>query len=346
MYQILPTLFKQWFISLEIMPTGIVEDASNILRVGIGGNKEKHGDRTPLIQVPKHKTSIRIITAIGENHNYKFPDTDPIPLNNWTRIEISQLRHPDDVYQFTIRIAGTIYMQLVNTDPREYSDLKVYTSDNHYPAANAKIANLTIKTFPDKMFAVTRNHLYQTLPTLFKQWSVIVYIMPNGIEKDHSNILLIGTGANNEEYGARTPAINVASGTTKLIVSSAINGNNNYHLGITNPILMHEWTRVEVSQLLLLNGSYQYTIRIGDTIFAQMENTDPREFLNVKVYASNNYRSAANAMIANLTIDTFPTFPTFPTFQTFATLPTTTTSTTATENIIPNTIPTTPNGKQ
>ena len=38
---------------------------------------------------------------------------------------------------------------MTNTDAREFSDVKVYTSDNYYPASKAVIDNLRISTFAE-----------------------------------------------------------------------------------------------------------------------------------------------------------------------------------------------------
>ena len=138
------------------MPIGIVDGWSNILHVGLGGNSGQYGDRTPAIFSWPGTTQLAIHSAINGNKEYPM-DPDPIPINQWTRVDMSQLCRSDGVYQFTLQIAGTIVHQITNTDAREFLDVKVYTGDNFYPAANAKIANLTIETFPDNI---------NTVPTL------------------------------------------------------------------------------------------------------------------------------------------------------------------------------------
>ena len=158
-------------------------------------------------------------------------------------------------------------------------------------------------------FRVTKNNLYQTLPTLFKQWSISFHIMPLGINplKENTNILHIGTGGNWHQYGDRSPAIYFHPLTTEMHIYSAINGNKNFHCKFTASLIpMNEWTRVEVSQLRQSDDSYQFTIRKDDIIVFQIENTDPRTFTAVKVYTSHDYKHAAIARLANLTITTFP----------------------------------------
>ena len=148
LYETIPTLFKQWSLSVEIMLMGVINKRSNILRIGLGGNADKYGDLTPAIFLPPNSKVLRIDSAVNGNkrHSKNLP---PMQINQWTKIEVFQLRQTDDKYQFTIRMADTIIYQIINTDPRKFSDVKVYTSDDYSQAANAMIANLTIATFPD-----------------------------------------------------------------------------------------------------------------------------------------------------------------------------------------------------
>ena len=305
MYQTIPTLFKQWSISVDIMPIGIVTVWSNILLVGKGGYIAEYGDTTPGIYFWPNSTEIVIASAInGIKDNIEI--TDPKPINEWIRVEISQLRQSEGVYEFTIRIAELIVRQINNTDAREFLDVKVYTGDDFYPAANAKIANLTIDTFPDNIYIVTKNHLYETLPILFKQWTFNLLVMPIGIVNDEwSSLLHVGLGGNNAEYGDRTPAIFMVPSTTKMEISSAIDGNKDSSIE-TDPLPINKWTQIEISQLRQTDGVYQFTIRIGELILRQMNNTDAREFSDVMVFTGNNFYQAAHAKIANFTFDTFP----------------------------------------
>ena len=182
LHQTLPTFYKQWSISVNIMPIGILtgeNEWGNILRVGLGGDREEYGDRTPAIWFTPSTTKMSIYSAINGDSEY-FIETDPIPINAWAWVEMSQVRQPDGVYQFTIRMAGAIIHQIINTDPREFSDVKIYTSDNYWPAANAKIANLTIKTFPDNI-----NLLPTLTPTLSAATSTTIDFSIATVESPH-----------------------------------------------------------------------------------------------------------------------------------------------------------------
>ena len=143
-------------------------------------------------------------------------------------------------------------------------------------------------------FAVTRNNLYQTIPTLHKQWSLTVDIMQLGRVSGWTNVLHFGLGC----YENQTPGIWHSSLSTTVRIKGAINGDlNNLFNG---PALrMDTWTRVEITQFRQIDGSYQYTIIIGGKIYYQVTNNYPEEFSNVKVYTSGNYSPAANTKITN-----------------------------------------------
>ena len=70
MAKTLPYLYKEWEISFELMPTGVVDEVTNILRCGTGGDKEQYGDRTPSIFVPGGTSRLLIGSAINGTTNY------------------------------------------------------------------------------------------------------------------------------------------------------------------------------------------------------------------------------------------------------------------------------------
>ena len=149
---------------------------------------------------------------------------------------------------------------------------------------------------------MTKNHLYQKIPILNKQWKVSLDIMPTGIIDKWGSILHVGLGGNSDAYGDRTPAIWFRPGTTELFIASGISGTKSYYRNLA-AIPMDEWTRVEINQIEESSGSFQYTIRVAGIIVFQKINTEPSVFQDVKVYTGNNYDNPANAQIDNLIID-------------------------------------------
>ena len=73
LYEVIPVLHKQWSLSVEINPSGTVAGWSNIVHVGLGGNVEVYGDRTPGIWFNPGNSSIAIASAVNGHIGY---DTD------------------------------------------------------------------------------------------------------------------------------------------------------------------------------------------------------------------------------------------------------------------------------
>jgi len=143
LYQKIRILNKQWKVSLDIMPTGVIDDWGNILHVGLGGDSDSYGDRTPAIWFRPGTTELHIASGISGNKNYyrSFP---AIPMDEWTKVEINQIEENSGSFQYTIRVAGIIVFQKINTEPTEFRDVKVYTGNNYDDPANAQIDNLII----------------------------------------------------------------------------------------------------------------------------------------------------------------------------------------------------------
>ena len=152
MFQTIPTLYKQWSVTLDIMPTGIVSGWSNILRVGLGGDMDRYGDRTPGIWFVGKTTQLHIPSAIDGNKDfYTYGFTEPLPMNTWTRVVVTQLRQSDGSYQFMIKVGNSIFAKLTNNKPTLFHDVKVYTSDNYFTAAKANITKPIIWTKKDEL---------------------------------------------------------------------------------------------------------------------------------------------------------------------------------------------------
>ena len=61
----------------------------------------------------------------------------------WISIEIGQTRHLS-VYRYNVKINGTLLHSVVNKYPQDFPNVKVYASDNWYPASPGYIRNLSV----------------------------------------------------------------------------------------------------------------------------------------------------------------------------------------------------------
>ena len=147
----LDVLPQAWKVSLEIKPLKILRRHSNILRGTIGGNhREKYGERIPAIFFKGRSTKLIICSSINDNANYLITLSPALPLNKWTKIIVQQIQKDDFKYHYEIFIDGKQKLSIVNKKPKIFKNVKYYTSDPFYPAANAMIRNVVIETYQPK----------------------------------------------------------------------------------------------------------------------------------------------------------------------------------------------------
>ena len=167
-------------------------------------------------------------------------------------------------------------------------------------AANQLVVNPGMEV----LFSMAEEHyleqgtLLATLSTLGKEWNITHDFNPTEYHGDWKNSLHLTTGENNDKYGDRTPAIMLKK--PLMFISSAVNGNKDYKHRPNLP-LVGEWTQIQISQTLE-DGRYMYRIVIGRKEVHAVENTEPEEFCDIKVYASDPWKEAQPGSIRNLTI--------------------------------------------
>jgi len=100
------------------------------------------GDRIPLIFYNRNGF-LTITSSVNGNGNDYF-DYD-IDLEKWYHIEIYQAER-NGQYYYTIKIDGTEEVNVVNSRPLAFQDVKVFAGDNFFPAADADYKNLIWET--------------------------------------------------------------------------------------------------------------------------------------------------------------------------------------------------------
>ena len=142
----LPTLTKEWRVSFELNPSSYVYNGfAQILHLTTGGKYGKFGDRTPALWIHKSK-GVYISTYLnGKPHavGKYFPTKKPT-INEWTKVEMSQAKIGPK-YMFSLTIKGETVWHVENTDPRQFSDVLVYTSSPWYVAQAGSIRDFRIE---------------------------------------------------------------------------------------------------------------------------------------------------------------------------------------------------------
>ena len=131
---------KQWFLHAELKVKGAHIGYTEILHLTKGENKGEYGDRTPFISSREVAgvEYFHIASAVNGDVNYYYDSAKPIPLDEWITIEISQKKFGEK-YWYAIEINGTLELNMVNTKPEAFKDVKVYASNPFGPAHNGTV---------------------------------------------------------------------------------------------------------------------------------------------------------------------------------------------------------------
>ena len=140
----LALLKKQYSVSFEVKPTAYVTGWHSVIHITIGQNFGAYGDRNPGIWFLDDGSGKLVISSgINGNHNSYFTLNTPLPLNQWTKIEICQhLQY--SVYVFEVKQNGAVVYTVLNSDARDFKNVKVYGGDPWYSAQPGSIKNLKI----------------------------------------------------------------------------------------------------------------------------------------------------------------------------------------------------------
>ena len=115
-----------------------------------------------------------------------------------------------------------------------------------------------------------------------------------------NSILLLTIGGNGTVYGDRTPAIFISS-EGYLQFCFGINGDVNKQIIHTTKLLLDDWTKIKVTQIVS-ESKLNFMIEVAKTVIYTVENSDPREFHDVKVYLGNPWVTIQPGYIRNLII--------------------------------------------
>ena len=81
-------MFKNFQVSVDVFPMGIVPSWGSLVHIGLGGDNSVHGDRYPAIFFLPNSLELLIASAINGNKNHF---TKKIILSDkWTTIVVQQ----------------------------------------------------------------------------------------------------------------------------------------------------------------------------------------------------------------------------------------------------------------
>ena len=148
-----------------------------------------------------------------------------------------------------------------------------------------------------------KNSLLTTLPSLTKEWRVSFEFRPTSYNYNgYAQILQMTIGGKSGNIGDRTPGLWIHKSRGLYIVTT-LNGKANVgKIFRKKKPPVNEWSTVEISQAergskvvfsLVVNGERLWTV----------ENSDPKEFSDVQVFASSRWNVAQAGYIRGFKIE-------------------------------------------
>ena len=153
---------------------------------------------------------------------------------------------------------------------------------------------------------IKKNRLLTTMPKLKKEYSVHVEFMLAEVfpSNDWYNIFHATISGNRDVYGSRVPGIwiHYIDGNILVHIASSVNGEISYNYKTPpSPIQLKKWVTINISQTKV-GDVYQYKMSMNGEVMKMANNTQPQEFLNVKIYISDPWFEAVPGYVRNVTI--------------------------------------------
>ena len=170
-------------------------------------------------------------------------------------------------------------------------------------AASTKTDWSTVFEQPDAS-PLVKGKLLTSIPVLGKQWRGSFEVFPENF--DHTglaSILHLRTGEKGTKFGRRIPAVLIQR-NKRVLVSTALGKKLifNKRFRSKNGPALRRWTKIEVGQSLQ-GEDYIYSIDLGGRQVFTANNSRPRDFYDVKVYAASPSSPPLSGSIRNLKIE-------------------------------------------
>nr|XP_047140253.1 uncharacterized protein LOC105847613 [Hydra vulgaris] len=295
------TIPKEYEVSFEIYLSSTSGLYTNAIHITNGDNCCKYGSRISTVFFT-YNLAAEFNAPVNNDGNYHFY-TKPFTLQKWTRVKIKQYLSAGN-YFYTVEIDGEAVHLVKNTNPQVFQNVKLYVSNLWHEAQPGYIRNLIVQKFIEDLNEniLVKNNLIARMPLLEKSYSVSFKIKPKSYKAMvFSSVIHLTIGGNVGNDGDRTPGIwfsNDASGS--LLIASSVNGVVS-HSYPTKPLQLHEWSSIRVSQFQF-NDVYMYALYFNGGIIYKIQNSQPKTFSNVYVYAADPWSDTADASIKDFRI--------------------------------------------
>ncbi|XP_047131094.1 uncharacterized protein LOC100215669 isoform X1 [Hydra vulgaris] len=313
----IPKLKKEYLVSFDVYPSKFVAGQHSVIHFSIGSDLGHYGDRVPGIWFNADgKGGLYVSAPINGNFD-KFFITNPIGLNEWSNIEISQILR-NSVYIYTIKINKEIVFSEINNQVQSFDNVKVYAADPWYDVQNGFIKDFfVVNGFTNDGFQpvivlpkeniIQRNQLHLNVSTFFgslyvlkKEFTVSFDVFPKIYNESIKEVFYLSETEISGIDRYRILEVWFLDDSEKLAINSAFTNRGAYFI-LTPKLPLNQWSNVKICQSMRKN-MYWFSVYLNGVNIYDNENSNAREFNNIMAYASDPRYLANNFIISNILI--------------------------------------------
>ena len=144
----IPILSPEWALTfnLRLIQKAPIDNWESIIHLTGGENHVPYGSRTPAVWVEPNSTFLSIFNSVNS-----YPEhivlTETLPVNQTIRIEIHQRYVSNGEYRYFVLLNGKEINSIMNSDARQFYEVKVYSGDLWYPPCTGFISNVELTNF-------------------------------------------------------------------------------------------------------------------------------------------------------------------------------------------------------
>ena len=97
---------------------------------GTGGTNSGYGSKIPSIMFRPSDGKLIFYSAVNGNAMYSYETGSSYSTGQWVSIEVSQLQNNLGDYTYSITINGVVVHTVVNTQPQQFSNVKIYSGND------------------------------------------------------------------------------------------------------------------------------------------------------------------------------------------------------------------------
>lgn len=142
--RIIPKLSPAYSVKFDFYPKSVhsAHLKSNVIRLTTGSHASEIGDQIPAVSYRISRKRLEVYSAVNDTGDYRL-STDTVQPGQWTTVEITQ-KPEGSHYRYTVKVGNIQIGSVINTQRREFTNVKVYASDPQHAAAKGKVKNVVI----------------------------------------------------------------------------------------------------------------------------------------------------------------------------------------------------------